>query len=93
MTTLDRIAVSNSQCLAQMKRTVTETYELLWGTKGQTPQQVCDLMGNQSALGFTLHGKLQEMIYALDPTWVPLLPTHEYVKNADGTVTIGEILV
>ena len=51
-------------------------------------KQVCDMMGTDAAKGFLSHAKLEELIYLIEPTWVPLIPPSSYVVNQDGTVTI-----
>lgn len=87
---VEQIKRVNSGCLYQMKQSAKQTYDLLWHNKDKTPQEVCDLLGVDAASGFDIHGALQTLIYQLDNSWVPLVPTHSYVKNVDGTVTIGE---
>lgn len=86
---LDIIKSLNTGCLNTMGATAARLFDIVWHTKGKSPQEVCDLLGTEAVKAFELHAKMQELIYALDPTWVPLVPPHEYVKNADGTVTIG----
>jgi hypothetical protein len=53
-------------------------------------QAFFDSYGDKAALAFELHAKLQELIYMADPSWEFLVPPYKYVKNSDGTVTIGE---
>ena len=89
-TVLDQIKSENSHCLSVMKDTAIVVFQLLWHSSEKTPQQVCDMMGTDAAKGFQAHGKLQELIYLIDPTWLPLMPPCSYVANHDGTVTIGE---
>jgi hypothetical protein len=88
-TVLDRIIDENTHCLSVMKDTAKAVFQLLWHSSDKTPQQVCDMMGTDAAKGFEAHAKLQELIYLIDPTWVPLVPPVGYTVNQNGTVTIG----
>jgi hypothetical protein len=91
-TALDRIVNENTHCLSVMKDTAKVVFQLLWHSRDKTPQQVCDMMGTDAAKGFLSHAKLQELIYLIDPTWVPLVPPVGYTVNQNGTVTIGELV-
>lgn len=51
-------------------------------------QAFWNAMGASGTLAMEAHSKLQELIYMVDNTWIPLLPTYSYVKNANGTITI-----
>ena len=61
-------------------------------------QAKADLLGNKAADGMTYHGIFQAALYQISPYdavtnpdgWQPLVPTHDYTKNADGTITIGD---
>jgi len=89
-TALDRIVDENTRCLSVMKDTARAVFQLLWHSTDKTPQQVCDMMNTDAAQGFLAHSKLQELIYLIDPTWVPLVPPVSYTVNQNGTVKIGE---
>jgi hypothetical protein len=91
-TTSQLIKSTNYNCLLVMKEAAKRTFELFWHADGKTPQEVADDLGTGAALGFVVHAKLQELIYTLDNSWVPLMPTHVYTPNPDGSVTIGEII-
>ena len=86
----DVIKIQNTVCLNQMKRTAKNVFNLVWNNSSLSPQEVCDVLGVDAAKGFDAHAKLQELIYFIDSSWVPLVPPVAYVKNEDGTVTIGE---
>ena len=88
-TILTQIRAQNTYCLAVMKETATNVFQLLWHSTDKTPQEVCDMLGTDAAKGFEAHAKLQELIYLIDPTWVPLVPPVGYTVNQNGTVTIG----
>ena len=88
-TVLDQIKSENTRCLSVMKDTARVVFQLLWHSTDKTPQEVCDVMGTDAAKGFLAHAKLQELIYLIDPTWVPLVPPVSYTINQNGTVTIG----
>lgn len=91
-TILDKIKRSNTMCLSAMKTSAREVFDLMWNSDGKTPQEVCDLLGNEAVKGFDAHAALQGLIFSIDPTWVPLVPQYEYTKNEDGTVTIGNLI-
>lgn len=88
-TKLNRILIVNSNCLSAMRASCRNVFDLCWT---ENPQEVCDQLGTDAVKAFEAHGKLQELIYLMDPTWQPLLPPYEYVKNEDGTITIGELI-
>ena len=87
---LDKIKSQNTNCLQVMKNTAIQVFQMTWQHESLSSQQVCDLMGTEVAKGFEAHAKLQELIYLIDPTWVPLVPPKSYIKNDDGTVTIQD---
>jgi len=91
-TILTQIRAQNTYCLASMKDTATNVFQLLWHSTDKTPQEVCDMMNTDAAKGFLAHAKLQELIYLIDPSWVPLVPPVSYAINQNGTVTIGELV-
>lgn len=90
-TALDLIQAENTWLLNAMKQTAQRVFDLTWHNDESTPQQVCDLIGVDASKGFEAHYKLQELIMLIDPAWQPLTPTHDYVSNPDGTVTIGAL--
>ena len=92
-TVLNALQVQNTMCLQVMKSTAKNVFEIVWHNGSLTPQQVCDAMGVDAVKGFDAHSALQELIYAIDPSWVPLEPAYNYTKNANGTVTIGSLKV
>lgn len=83
------LIVKNTHCLNVLRATATDTFNMFWHSADKTPQEVCDYLGVDAGKSFTAHQKIQELIYLLDSTWVPLSPPLEYVVNGDGTVTIG----
>lgn len=91
--------IQNTGFLSQCKLYCRRSFEMAWQkvVDGQRvvktleeAQAWFDKIGNQSALAFAAHGKLQELIYMNDPTWVPLSPPYAYTINKDGTVTLSE---
>lgn len=88
-TVLDDIKLTNTTLLNQMKLSARNLFQMTWHNPKNTPQEVMDLLGVDAAKAFQAHSGLQQLIYLVDPTWVPLVPTHEYVVNQDGSVTIG----
>ena len=64
-------------------------FDILWNSKNETPQSICNSLETDAGKAFQAHAKLQELIYFLDPTWVPLIPPKAYTVNQDGTVTVA----
>jgi hypothetical protein len=100
-TQTDKSQADNSglRLIQVMKTECKRQFELAWKKRanGQIvdktvaeAQAFFNSYGDKAVLAFNLHAKLQEIIYMTDNTWIPLVPPHEYVKNEDGTVTIGE---
>lgn len=63
-------------------------------------QAEADKLGDKAADGMTFHGIFQTALYQVSPWspenpdgWSPLQPTHEFTKNSDGTITIGDPVV
>jgi hypothetical protein len=83
------LVTKNTHCLNVLKATATDTFNMFWYSADKTPQEVCDYLGVDAGISFTAHQKIQELIYLLDATWIPLSPPLAYVVNEDGTVTIG----
>lgn len=67
-------------------------FNLVWNPANCTPQDVFDLMGTSAVELFQKAQIEIESIIALDPTYVPPMPTEypNYKINEDGTVTAGD---
>lgn len=67
-------------------------YDLFWNNPRVTPQEFCDLMGNEAYKLFVASGKTQAFIKSIDPTHIPLdIPENKEVAfGKDGTVTITD---
>ena len=81
-----------------MKQECTDQFNIAWKKRvnGQLvdktveeAQAFFDQYGVKAALSFLLHGKLQELIYLSDDSWVALEPVHNYAPQQDGTVIIS----
>lgn len=90
---------SSLRLLNTMKLECKQQFELAWKKRvngkleNKTISEVqsfFDALGNKAGLAFTLHGKLQELIYLTDNSWITLIPIYNYTVNQDGTVTILE---
>lgn len=78
----------------QLVRLQREGIDLVWrNADGLTPQQVCDALGTSAAKVFAIHSALtQALVSAQQADGIPVsvaLPTHEYVINPDGTVSVA----
>ena len=83
-----KIKEMNTYLLNEMKSVAKAGFILFWNNPSKTPQEICDEFGTDAVKCFELHGQLQQLIYAIDNTWQPLVPPFERVNNEDGTVTI-----
>lgn len=91
--------LSGLKLVNSMKSECQKQFDLAWKKKvnGQLvnktveeAQAFFDQYGNKAVLAFQLHGKLQELIYLTDNSWVPLVPPHNYTPNLEtGTVVIS----
>lgn len=77
-----------SQCVIVMQRTATATYNLFWKSD-ESPQAIADALGTDAVQAFEVFGLLQDTIMQLNPTWQKLTAPLPFVKNEDGTITIG----
>lgn len=67
-----------------------QTFNIIWSSPEYTPQGIMDSRGTGAGQMFVIFGKLQELLVAIDPSYVPLSAPYAYTINQDGTVTIGE---
>jgi hypothetical protein len=88
ITEIDKIKITNTQCLNVIKAAAQKTYNLFWFNTTKTPQELCNELGTDAVKAFIVHAKLQELIYLLDPSWEVLVPPYEYVAHEDGSITI-----
>ena len=67
-------------------------YDLFWNNPKVTPQEFCDLLGNEAYKLFVASSKTQEFIKTIKPDHVELtIPEDKEVEfNKDGTVTITD---
>lgn len=77
-----------AQCLFVMQRAVTNTYNLFWKSE-ESPQSIADALGTDAVQAFETFGSLQDTIMQLNPAWQKLTAPLPFVKNEDGTITIG----
>lgn len=88
-TEIEKIQMANTQCLNVMKATAKNTFDLFWNNPRKTAQEICDQFNTDASKAFDLHAGLQQLIYAIDNTWVPLTPLVPYTVNENGSVTIN----
>lgn len=94
----EKSEVSILRLLQVMKQECKMQFEFAWKKRVANAlvnktvdeaQSFFNSFGDKAALAFEAHSKLQELIYLTDNSWVPLVPQHNYVKNANGSVTIS----
>jgi len=89
---------SGARLLGVLKNECKQQFEVAWKKRvnGQLVnktvaevQAFFDGYGVKASLAFLLHGKLQELIYLTDDSWIALEPIHNYAPQQDGTVVIS----
>ncbi len=78
----------NNDALENMIINRNQTFNLFWNNADATPQELCDLFGNQAYKLFQSYGAVNQLIKALKPDDVPPSSLNEFTINEDGTVTI-----
>lgn len=80
--------------LESMKAIYERGMMLVWSQEGDIgPREIFELLGTDGKLLFLNGFKLLQFILAEDPNWDYPKPTHEYIINEDGTVTIGDPII
>lgn len=87
--------------LSILEENSKKAYNRFWNNPNATPQELCDVMGNNAYQLFTASAEVQGFIKKMKPEHEMLsIPENKEVTfNADGTVTItdkmavGELLV
>lgn len=69
-----------------------ESFEMFWSEENVTPQERCDMLGNQAYKVF--EDSMDRIVHLMkyQPTWNPPIPPYKYTINEDGTVTIGKLI-
>lgn len=82
-----------AEALDQLKSIYSTGMSLVWEQEGPVgPAEIFEELGERGVGIFMEGHALLQFILERDPSWEPPLPTHEYVLNEDGTVTIGRKL-
>ena len=85
-----RIKQNNLELWKYIKERHTAIFNMVWYDKQYSAKQIVDGFGTDGADLFKFSSDIQNLLYALDNTYVPLVPPKEYVINPDGTVTVEE---
>lgn len=84
------------QHYAQLCRMQKEGINAVWHNPDLTPQEALDANGTDAEKLFEAHGMLTQTIVSIAASdeVAPdiLLPTHDWVVNEDGTITVGAAL-
>lgn len=89
---IKNMAATTYQRLLQSQK---QGIQIVWSNpNGLTPQEVCDSLGTNATKIFDLHAQLTEAIVniaAIDGVTPDIaLPTKNFSRNQDGTVTVLE---
>ena len=78
--------------LENLKQANESAYRLFWHNEKVTPQEFCDLLGNEAYKLFQASAKSQQFLSEMNSTHTPLtIPEDKEVKfNNDGTVVITD---
>ena len=101
---VDKAEMEISRVFGMVGGSLKKTFQEFWYKTNGLPctkaelQAKADKLGNKAADGMTFHSIFQTALYQISPYhpvdnpdgWKPLVPTHEFTKNPDGTITIGE---
>ena len=63
-------------------------FDFVWCNRIWTPKQMVEAMGTDAVLIFTVSSKIQEVLYASNPEYVPLTPTCPVIFCEDGSATV-----
>lgn len=67
-----------------------QSYNLFWNNPQATPQQICDLLGNNAYKLFENYSVMAQAIMTIKPDAEVLMPADgAFTINQDGTVTIN----
>ena len=103
LTEADLAEAEITRMFGMVGASLRNTFRKFWYKQDGKPrnkaelQAEADKLGTFAADGMTYHGVFQAALYQISPWsaenpdgWKPLTPTHDYTKNADGTITIGD---
>ena len=103
MSEIDKAEASISRVFGFVGAELKKSFRDFWYKPNGQPcskaelQAKADALGNKAADGMTYHSIFQTALYQISPWspenpdgWSPLQPTHEFTKNSDGTITIGD---
>jgi hypothetical protein len=85
-----RIKQNNLDLWKIIKERHTAIFNMVWYDSKYSAKQIVDAFGTDASDLFVFSGDIQNLLYALDNTYVPLIPPKNYTINEDGTVTVEE---
>lgn len=87
---IQKISLVGDIGLNVLEQSIKDGYDLFWNNPNATPQELCDLMGNQAYKLFQDHRDAQDFIKSRRSDYVELTIPENYdvTFNQDGTVTI-----
>ena len=89
----NRIRNANAELYNTIIQRHNALWNMIWNNRlGFTPQQIFDQFGTEASELFVFSGQMQTMLVSINSEYVPLVPPYNYTINADGTVTVGDIV-
>ena len=85
-----RIKQNNLELWRFIKERHTAIFNMVWYDSQYTAKQIVDGFGTDGADLFNFSSDIQNLLYALDNTYKPLVPPKKYTINEDGTVTVED---
>ena len=82
------IIKNNRALLDRMKIMHTASFNRIWNNREFTAQEIFDKFGNEAVSLFIYSSQIQNLLRAIDPSYIPLPPPYPYTINEDGTVTV-----
>jgi hypothetical protein len=78
----------NNEALQTMINNAQTAFYVFWNNEDATPQEICDLFGNNAYKLFENYGLIVQLILTLKPDTILPTPPNQFTINPDGTVTI-----
>jgi hypothetical protein len=89
--TRTEITKISTRLYSKINKQHAKIFNLVWNnSEGLTPQEVFDEYGTEASSLFVFCSGIQQMLVQANESYELLVPTHSYVINEDGTVTVGE---
>jgi hypothetical protein len=89
----NRIIASNTSNYSALKIWVRDGFNKVWKDKEFTAQEICDTFGTSALDLFNSHSKAQDLLQAVDPTYVRLTPPKEVEFEIVNGAPTGKVII